>query len=189
MPLQDLLDERARTGSGAEVSLPTVRTFCLALKYFGSEIAALRAASKKIPGRFTVDQAITPFVATFGDGRLEKVLSGLSSHDPVGTAYAVAGMVEPIAERIDELLGDPEADYEQDSVDVDPMALYVMKCAKDVGGVDPIGVVMAWPIGFFLDVVRAFSRPAKDSTVPADYVDPLPRPVVVGGPTRGSEAN
>ena len=170
------------------MSVPTVRTFFRALENFGGEIAAVRSASRKIEGRLTVDQAASPFVASVEDGRLAYVLEGLVDHDLVGAAYAVAEMIKPIASRIDDLLGDPDVEVREDESDVDTGTLLVLGCAERLH-IDPM-VIMDWPLGFFLDVTVAFSRPAKNKTSGPSMDAFIPTPdmskPIVGGASRAN---
>lgn len=162
MPLRDLLGKRVRTASGTEVGAPTVRAFFRALEVFGGEIAAVRLASKQLGGKLTADQAAAPFLVGLEDGRLRYVLEGLFSGDDLtGAGYAVAAQVAPMAWRIDQILGDPDAEVLEDD-DVDGGVLYILGIAERLH-IDPMAV-MDWPLGLFLDAQLAFSRPSGGRT-------------------------
>jgi hypothetical protein len=162
VPISDLLGKRARTASGVEVATPTVRSFFRALEVFHGEIAAVRSAARNLEGKLSVDLALSPFLATPEDGRLEYVLGGLADRpgiDIVGVAHAVAAMVIPLAGKIDGLLGDPDADVVLEDDDVGSDVLLILGCAERLK-IDPMAV-MDWPLGLFLDATTAFSRPPK----------------------------
>ena len=157
MPVSDLLGKRARTASGAEVAAPTVRSFFRALEVFGAEIGIVREASRKVPGGLSPDIAIAPFLTAPSDGRLAYVLDG-PPFDMEGAARSWVPFILPLAGRIDALLGEPGEAGGDDS-DVDSATLLILGCAERFH-IDPMAV-MDWPLGLFLDVVQAFSRPPK----------------------------
>jgi hypothetical protein len=196
VPFSDLLGKRARTASGVEVSAPTVRSFFRALEVFGGEVGAVRAAARKIDGRLSIDQAAAVFLLDEDTKRLAYVLEGLAPeayylhaarvHE---VARVVAEMVAPLASRIDRFLGDPDAAIEdEDDIDVDGAILYVLGTAERLH-IDPM-VILDWPLGVFLDVTWAFSRPAKkDDPLRAirKYAEDRPQVPIVGGATPAPE--
>jgi hypothetical protein len=66
----------------------------------------------------------------------------------------------PLAARIDEMLGPPDAEPGEEG-DVEAGVLYVLGIAERLK-IDPM-VVMDWPLGLFLDATQAFSRPAGEA--------------------------
>jgi hypothetical protein len=178
-----------------EVSAPTVRSFFRALEVFGGEIGAVRVAALKIDGHLTVDRAVVPFLTDDDTQRLSYVLERLVPHDTYAmhasrlheVARVVAQMVAPLASRIDRFLGDPEADHDEDE-DVDGAMLYVLGTAERLH-IDPM-VILDWPLGVFLDVTWAFSRPAKrDDPLRAirRYAEDRPQVPIVGGATPATD--
>jgi hypothetical protein len=163
MPVSDLLGKRVRTVSGVEVSAPTVRAFFRALEVYGGEIAAVRAAARQIEGRLSVDLAIAPFLMDPNDGRLAYVLEGLvkPAFYTEGVAMVMGAMVQPLAGRIDEMLGPPEAEPGEEG-DVEAGVLYVLGVAERLK-IDPMAV-MDWPLGLFLDATQAFSGPSGEAS-------------------------
>lgn len=157
MPVSDLLGKRLRTASGAEVAAPTVRSFFRALEVFGAEIGIVREACRKVPGGIAPDIALAPFLVTPQDGRLAYVTDG-PPLDLAGAARSWVPFILPLAGRIDALLGEPGGAGGDDS-DVDSATLLILGCAERFH-IDPMAV-MDWPLGLFLDVVQAFSRPPK----------------------------
>lgn len=192
MPLTDLLGKRARTASGVEVATPTVRSFFRALEVFGAEIGIVRSAAREAPNGLSLDIALSPFIIDLKDGRLEYVLEGLApfgEQGPGPIAVAAATMVAPLAPRIDALLGVPGSESsDEDTEDVESGVLLVLGCAERFH-IDPMAV-MDWPLGLFLDSIKAFSRPAPaqdDKEAPEMVGSMFPAqefPEVIGGPTR-----
>lgn len=183
MPISDLLGRRARTGSGVEVSAPTVRTFFRALEVYGVEIGLVREASRSVPGGIGVDVAVSLFVATPEDGRLEYVI-GTSD---TAAARLFAEMVVPLAARIDALLSPPDAEIVEDDVIDGPTAL-ILGFAERFK-IDPMAV-LDWPLGLFLDARLALTRPPKRDAqmdaIKSMVADTPERTPIIGGPERAS---
>lgn len=171
MPLADLLGKRVRTGAGVYVAAPTVRTLFRALEVFGAEIGVVREAARKMPGGIPVDLALAPFLISPEDGRLRYVLDGLWAPGfdapMVDIAKAAAQLVAPLAGRLDGLLGVPGEEGEPGD-DVDSAVLLILGCAERFH-IDPMAV-MDWPMGLFLDAVRAFSRPDRQESNAQEFV-------------------
>jgi len=169
MPLADLLGKRERTASGAEVSAPTVRTFFRALEVFGTEIGIVREASRSVADGLPLDIALAPFLVNPEDGRLAYVLEGLWKPEDgaalVEVAKAAARFVEPVAGRVDGMLGVPGGEVEE-TEDVEAGVLLVFGCAERFK-IDPLAV-MDWPLGMFLDAIQAFSRPPREVSPATD---------------------
>lgn len=182
MPLSDLLGKKTRTVSGVDVGAPTVRQFFRALEVFGTEIGIIREAARQIPGGLLLEVAVAPFLVSPDDGRLKYVLDrpGWENADAV---HAVALFVAPLAARIDGLLGVP-GEGGEDTEDIESGVLLVLGCAERFH-IDPM-VVMDWPLGLFLDVVNAFSRPPSRRSSGIDLVGSIPPTHIPGLPFGGT---
>ncbi len=184
MPLADLLGDKVRTGTGTEVSVPTVRAFFRACRVFGVEIGAVRRAASRVPGGLGVAAGVSPFLLTPDDGRLAYVLDGIAVGSPVdlrAAALAVATFVAPLAPQIEELLAPAGEAVE---LEVDPGVRLVLSVAERIG-VDPLRV-MDWPLGLFLDAWLSFREKKEEGHIGVmDAVLPeTPQVPVVDGPTR-----
>jgi len=166
VPVADLLGKRERTDSGVEVQAPTVRSFFRALEVFGTEIAIVRQAAAALPEGIAPEIAVAPFLVSPEDGRLAYVLEGLvadSDYLDAAIVPTIVRFVKPLAARINALLGPADAESMPQDDDVDPGVLLVLGCAERYK-IDPM-IVMHWPLGLFLDVIHANSRPPKDANV------------------------
>ncbi len=172
MPVADLLGKRVRTVSGVEVAAPTVRAFFRALEVFGGEIGAVRAAARQIEGKLSVELAIAPFLMDPNDGRLAYVLEGLvtPAFYTEQVALVVGSLMQPLARRIDDMLGPPEVEPGEEG-DVEAGVLYVLGVSERLK-INPMEI-MDWPLGLFLDATQAFSRPSGEP-MPQTHTGPPP---------------
>ena len=201
--IDDLLWTKPRTVDGMEILRPpTVRAFFRALAAYGREIGSLRKASRHLAATGGLDPeiAVSAFLYLPDDERFAYVLEDVvpdrgfpyTAEERRRYLLAIVGVLGPNVARLDALFGDPEAERPlRESVGDD--SLLVFGCAERFH-VDPRSV-MDWPLGTFLDVVEAFSKPEsvrEPKVNVAEYVgDFVGAPVVgtgvVGGPVRAGE--
>jgi hypothetical protein len=158
--MEDLLGKVVRTASGVEVSTPTVRNFYRCLEVYRGEIHRIRTFIAEHGNKVEPELLITFFLATPEDKRLEYVLGSRTDMEErarawipfiVPLASAINGRLRPLDEVV---VFAPEDDDEVDD------AVAMVLRAADCYHIDPMAV-MDWPLGLFLDVTKAFSKPPR----------------------------
>jgi len=189
MAMSDLLWTKPRVVGGALLkSPPTVRSFFRALEVFGAEIGALREARARLEEPISSDAALSLFLSSIGDGRLDYVLEDmLQEWTGVGfrpeeeltkSLSAVVTVLGKNLSRVDKLLGDPTVEITEETIDGDDI-LYILMCS-DRFKCDPRDV-LDWPLGLLLDVIEVGVRSAEGRRESNQRVNSVPVEELVGG--------